>query len=105
MNDRGILLAIAEDLQKLADDLRAVMSETNAAEPEKAPEQTPQPEKKKELTLVEVRPVLAAKCRSAGRDAVLALLRKYGAEALSGVVPSDYEALLKDAEELPDAAE
>lgn len=59
-------------------------------------------EKKPELTLEEVRAVLAEKSRAGHTAAIRTLLQKYGAKKLSGVDPKHYEAFLKDAEELND---
>ena len=59
-------------------------------------------EKKPELTLEEVRAVLAEKSRAGHTAAIRTLLQKYGAKKLSVVDPKHYEALLKDAEELDD---
>ncbi len=71
-------------------------SNTDAAPIEK------EPEKKPELTLEEVRAVLADKSRAGHTAAIRTLLQKYGASKLSAVDPKHYEALLKDAEELTD---
>lgn len=60
------------------------------------------PENKPELTLEEVRAVLAEKSRIGHTATIRTLLQKYGANKLSGVDPKHYEALLKDAEELKD---
>lgn len=60
-------------------------------------------EKKPELTLEEVRAVLAEKSRAGHTAAIRTILQKYGASKLSGVDPKHYEALLKDAEELNDS--
>lgn len=60
------------------------------------------PEKKPELTLEEVRTVLADKSRAGHTAAIRTLLQKYGTSKLSAVDPKHYEALLKDAEELTD---
>lgn len=57
-------------------------------------------EKKPELTLEEVRAVLAEKSRTGHTAAIRTLLQKYGAKKLSGIDPKHYEALLMDAEEL-----
>lgn len=61
------------------------------------------PEKKPELTLEEVRAVLAEKSRAGHTATIRTLLQQYGAKKLSGVDPKHYEALLKDAEELDDS--
>ena len=65
------------------------------------PEEAPVPEQA--LTLEDVRAVLAEKSRSGHTAEIRALLQKYGANRLSEVEPSDYTALLADAEVLDDA--
>ena len=62
-----------------------------------------QPEKKPELTLEQVRAVLADKSRAGHTAAVRDLLQKYGVAKLSQVDPKHYEALLKDAEVIGNA--
>jgi hypothetical protein len=47
-----------------------------------------------------VRGVLAKKSQAGLTKGIKALIQKYGAERLSDVKPEDYEALLKDVEEL-----
>jgi hypothetical protein len=54
----------------------------------------------KELTLVDVRAVLAEKSRNGHTAAIRALLEKYDADKLSDIDPAQYPALLKDAEAL-----
>ena len=61
------------------------------------------PEKKPAPTLEQVRAVLADRSRSGHTDEIRDLLQKYGASRLSQVDPENYEALIKDAEELEDA--
>ena len=70
----------------------AWMEETFTAIDEKAEE--------KQLSLEEVRAVLAEKSRAGFTAEVKALLAKYGANRLSEVAPKHYPALLKDAEVL-----
>ena len=55
------------------------------------------------LTLEQVRAVLADKSRQGHTAEIRTLLQKYGAAKLSGVDPSNYRALLADAEVLTDA--
>ena len=62
-----------------------------------------QPEKKPELTLEQVRAVLADKSRAGHTASVRELLQKYGAAKLSQVDPKHYEALKKDAEVISNA--
>lgn len=54
----------------------------------------------KELTLEDVRAVLAEKARAGHKEEVRELLKKYGADRLSAVEPTKYKSLLKDAEVL-----
>lgn len=60
-------------------------------------------EKKPALTLEEVRTVLAEKSRNGFTSEIKNLLKKYGASKLSEVDSKNYEALLKDTEELNNA--
>lgn len=62
-------------------------------------------EKTPVLTLEEVRKVLAAKSRVSreNTDAIRSLLLSHGAGKLSQVDPKEYERLLDEAKELPDA--
>lgn len=60
-------------------------------------------EKKPTLTLEEVRTVLAEKSRNGFTAEIKELLKKYGASKLSEVDSKNYEALLKDTEELNNA--
>lgn len=57
-------------------------------------------EKKPELKLEDVRAVLAEKSRAGHTAAIRTLLHKYGANKLSDVDPKNYEALIRDAEEI-----
>lgn len=65
-----------------------------AKEPEKPTEQ------EKQLTLADVRAVLAEKSRAGFTEEVKALIAKHGADRLSEVPESEYAALLADAEVL-----
>lgn len=60
-------------------------------------------EAKPALTLEEVRTVLAEKSRNGFTAEIKELLKKYGASKLSEVDSKNYEALLKDTEELNNA--
>jgi hypothetical protein len=62
-------------------------------EPVSAPAEPPKPE----VTLEMVRTALAEKSREGHREAVLALLKKYGAERLSAIAPENYADLLAEA--------
>ena len=79
---------------------------SGAAENQKSDEQTSVTEEQsktaeeKVLTLEEVRAVLAEKSRAGFTDQIREILVKHGAEKLSAVNPSEYEALLKEVEVL-----
>ena len=60
------------------------------------PEETP----KKQLSLTEVRAVLAEKSRAGFTKEVKELLIKHGADKLSEINPDEYEALLTEVEVL-----
>lgn len=84
------LMQISEELRQLAEGIEVT------AEP--AP-QEPVPE----ITLEEVRGVLADISRAGFTADVKNLIIKYGAERLSDVDPNNYSALLNDAKELMNA--
>ena len=67
-------------------------SNSNVPTPTEKPEPT--------LSLEEVRAILAEKSRAGHTAKIRELLQKYGAEKLSEIKPSDYSALLAEAEVL-----
>jgi len=83
-------MQISEELRQLAEELET------AAEPI---QQEPAPE----ITLEEVRGVLADISRAGFTADVKKLIVRYGAERLSDVDPNSYSALLNDAKELKNA--
>lgn len=93
-----IYMTLAEGFEKLAAGYRALAKdqkkENVAAMTEKAA-----PEKK-EISIEEVRAVLAAKTQAGKRREVKELLLKYDSGKLSGVKPENYAALMTDAEAL-----
>ena len=58
------------------------------------------PEPVKEVSLADVRTLLAEKSRSGFKDQVKQLLVKHGSDKLSGIDPSEYAALLEEAKAL-----
>lgn len=111
-----LLFDVVSDLRSLADSLQAVADTIVQGEPE-PPAQSPEeklaqetekknaakkeePPAEKPLTLEQVRAVLAEKSRAGHTAEVKALLLKHGADKLSEVAPSEYPALLADAEVL-----
>ena len=79
------------------------LSQQFNSDAEEAPTTEAHPERKPELTLEQVRAMLADKSRAGHTAAVRDLLQKYGAAKLSQVEPKHYEALLKDAEVIGNA--
>ena len=93
MND--VYRTIAEGYEKLAAGYRAL------AEKGEKPVLSPAPtEEAKPLTIEEVRAVLSRKSDEGKTAQVKALLMKYDAGKLSGVDPTKYAALVKEAEAL-----
>ena len=76
------------------------LSQQFNSDAEEAPIPEAQPEKKPELTLEQVRAVLADKSRTGHTAAIRTLLQKYGASKLSGIDPQHYEDLLQEVEVL-----
>lgn len=72
------------------------MTEMFSASVESKPEET----EKKQLSLTEIRAVLAEKSRAGFTKEVKALLIKHGADKLSEIKPDEYETLLAEAEVL-----
>lgn len=109
-----LLLDVIEDIRSLADSLEAVaeaMSHSDSpsakVEEPKAPapkavEETPAPISKT-LGKEQLRAFLGEKSLAGHRDAVQALIHKYGGQKFSDIDPKHYPALQKDAEGLPDA--
>jgi len=106
MSKIKLLLDVVSDLRSLADSVQAVAEAIAKATNE--PDEIPKPEqsaqekqpKEKQVTLEEVRAVLAEKSHDGFTAEVRALLQKYGASRLSEIDPGKYAALLADAEGL-----
>lgn len=77
-------------LNRIADTLQA---------PTFVPDTPTTPEQPK-LSLEEVRAILAEKSRAGFTAQIQQLLEKYGASRLSKIDPANYQALVKDVEEL-----
>ena len=75
----------------------AATAVSTPAEPEPSEEQ---PEARPAITTEQVRAVLAEKSRAGKTAEVKALLTKYGADKLTDVAPSEYAALMAEAEVL-----
>lgn len=100
MSKVKLLLDVVEDMRSLADSIQSVADsiQENTAEPEEVPTQpvdnTPQ------ITIDQVRTLLAEKSGEGKTQAIKALLYKYDAGKLSGVKPEDYAALMEEARKL-----
>ena len=88
------LRSAAAAISDAADRLTKVFSSEPQAED--APASPPEPE----LTLEQVRAVLANKSRQGHTAEIRALLQKHGASKLSQIAPAHYKALLAEAEVL-----
>ena len=85
------LHSVATTINEIADELAEKFGDVEKEEAKPA------------LTLEEVRTVLAEKSRNGFTKEIKELLKKYGASKLSEVDSKNYEALLKDTEELNNA--
>ena len=92
-----IYKTLAEGYEKLAAGYRALAEDQKDKKVEMA---VPAEPEKKEISIEEVRAVLAAKTQAGKRREVKELLLKYDSGKLSGVKPENYAALLADAEAL-----
>ena len=91
------LLRVAEDIQSLAESIRAVRTAGTGG----SPEEKKIPEKEEPvITLEQVRGVLAEKSRDGHTAEVRAIIKKFGADRLSDIDSKDYAAVLKEAEVL-----
>lgn len=111
MSQIKLLLDIIADVRHLGDSLEAYAEALTASDklnpddfeqiyPPVEEQVTPEEEQHKEITLPEVRAVLANKSRAGFTNEVKQLLIKHGAEKLSGIAESEYAALMKEAENI-----
>ena len=90
------LRSAAATINEVANTLAEMFSTTADEAPDAATPAEPQ------LTLEQVRAVLADKSRMGFTAEIRSLLQKYGAPKLSGIDPANYKALVADAEVLGD---
>ena len=104
MSKIKLLLDVVSDMRSLADSIETiadVITNGEALKEEPIPKKTSKSEvEEKPVTLEEVRGVLAKKSQAGLTSEVRGLIEKHGGTKLSEVDPSNYRALLKDAEEL-----
>lgn len=90
------------ELNQNIEKLIAVLSEQPSVPEAVTPQQSPskpapkQSADRKELTVEDVRDVLKRLAKSAGKDASIQLLAKYGANKVPDLSKSDYAALVSD---------
>ena len=99
MSKTKLLLDVVDDMRRLADSLQTVADSIagNTPEADSIPDSVPQKHTEPEVTLEEVRALLAEKSGDGKRQEVKELLLKYDAGKLSGVKPEDYAALMEEA--------
>jgi len=97
-----LLLDVAKNLHSLADSVQALCRLVTDSLPEQKEIPAPKAEEKKvsAVTLEKVRGMLADKSRAGHTAEVRAIITKYGAEKLSEIAPENYEAIIREAEEL-----
>ena len=102
MSKTKLLLDVVDDIRRLADSLQAVADTMTGNTPseESAPDSVPQKHTAPQVTIDQVRAVLAEKSGDGKTQEVKALLFKYDAGKLSGVKPEDYAALMEEAMKL-----
>lgn len=102
MSKTKLLLDVVDDIRRLADSLQT-MADTlagNTPSGDSTPDSVPQKHTPPQVTIDQVRGVLAEKSGDGKTQEVKALLLKYDAGKLSGVKPEDYAALLEEAMKL-----
>ncbi|WP_366923848.1 rRNA biogenesis protein rrp5 [Metallumcola ferriviriculae] len=98
MSKTKLFLDVVSGLRSLADSVQAVADAiTNNDETEKQQHEPVNEPINKQITLEEVRAVLAEKSHDGFTAEVRELLQKYGASKLSKIDPSKYASLLSDA--------
>ena len=106
MSKIKLLLDVVEDMRSLADSLQSIADsiQGNTAAPEETTAQsvdnTPPKPAAPQITIDQVRTLLAEKSGEGKTQAVKALLYKYDAGKLSGVKQEDYAALMEEARKL-----
>ena len=104
MGRMGEVSQVIEDLRHCSETLTSISDalENLFGGNEFTQEQKPAPDGT-ELRLEDVRAILAVKSRKGHTAEIRSLLQKYGADKLSKIDPSNYKALLADAEVLDNA--
>lgn len=93
-----LLLKTADSLSSLADSVRALCASL-ANSPQTESKEVPV-KKKQSIPLEKVRGILAEKSRDGYTTEIRAIIQSFGADRLSDIDPSHYEAVMKQAEVL-----
>jgi hypothetical protein len=102
-----LLLDLIEDVRAVANDLQTIADAMVSDEPSAADEPTEKPmqetpaekaEPERTIRLEDVRAVLASKSRDGYGAQVRELIAEHGGSKLSDIDPSEYGAMLKEAE-------
>ncbi|CDG04262.1 hypothetical protein [Lactococcus lactis] len=104
MSKTKLLLDVIENLHGLADSLQIIADAMMQGEPQdspvtKSPEETKE-QPKPDVTLEEVRAVLARKSQEGFTAQVKSIIERFGATKLSEIDSKDFEEVLLAAEEL-----
>lgn len=92
------LLKVVSDLRALADSMQAVCDTlTEGLSEEK---KSAEPQQEPAIPLEKVRGVLAEKSRAGFTEEVREIIRRHGADRLSGIAPEEYRAVIEEAEAL-----
>lgn len=91
-------LNLANDLRAVANDLEEIAGSTEGADTSSTQEVMKKTEPEKEIRLEDVRAVLAAKSRDGYGAQVRKLIKAHGGSKLSEIDPSEYSAMMKEAE-------
>lgn len=92
------LLNLVNDLRAVANDLEAIAENTEGIAPSPTQESLTEKEPEKTIRLEDVRAVLAAKSRDGYGTQVRELIKAHGGNKLSEIDPSEYGAMMKEAE-------
>lgn len=107
MSKVKLLLDVINDIRSLADSLEVLANATESVDTaEKKTAAKLKPAKKDEektVSLEDVRKVLAEKSRAGFTNEVKAIITAHGSDKLSDINPSEYPAVLKEAEVIGNA--
>ena len=92
------LQKVVSDLRALADSMQAVCDAMTGELSEE--KKTAEPQQIPEIPLEKVRGVLAEKSRAGFTEEVREIIKRHGADRLSGIAPEEYRAVIEEAEAL-----